>query len=101
VSKLCPEPKAKKPKRKAEGGSEATAAKPAKRAKPCYAFQRGECQRGDDCMFIHATASAPESAPKHVKLPKDEALASKPQTKSVKKARLPKPAAHPFEMDDV
>ena len=29
-----------------------------KAAKPCHPFQRGECSRGDACIFVHASASS-------------------------------------------
>ena len=44
----------------------ANAATPQKSSAPCYAFQRGECTRGDACRFSHdPNAEAPprSSAP--------------------------------------
>ena len=30
---------------------------------PCYAFQRGECDRGDSCRFSHEAGGAASSGP--------------------------------------
>ena len=47
--------KEKRPKQK--HNNPAAAAPPTKKAaKPCYKFQRGECSRGDACIFVHVSA---------------------------------------------
>ena len=86
-SRDCTEPKKKKRKSEAGTNDAPAEAKPAKKAKrPCHAFQRGECQRGDECMFVHSASSTP---------PVLEPKANEPKKG---KAKLPKQAAHPFDL---
>jgi hypothetical protein len=89
TSKECTEAKVKKPKRKSED-AEATGAKEVKKTnRPCYAFQRGECKRGDKCMFLHDAQPCLPCVPA-------ASVASEQPPKKAKK--LPKVSAHPFAL---